>query len=737
MHKIFTRNFLIFTVMLLVGSTALAFGLITGNKDINMATTSVLASYETIKMTETLGAHVENIFYMVDSSAHYQTEQLETLTPYQQNALEHLDKLQSKMPKKGEQYQRLMQIKSTLDKSVSLLNAGKVLNEDELAEITKIRASYNQFYKEFLEAEYTQLDMRLKGLNTRKDHYFTSLLASVIIGTILLFLFNIYLFSAQRKRSATEKILQEMEDRLVLAFEGTDDGIFDWDIRTDKVYYSARFFSMLGYKHKPMHGTLKNFEDLLNPSDKKRVWAYVDLYLSGKIKDYNQEFRLKHANGEWVWINARAKGLFDEEGNCYRMVGAHTDISQSKRTQAILKSQKEAAEKANQAKSEFLAHMSHEIRTPLTAISGIVEILNDKKNQLQEKQRKLIETLRSSTDSLKDLINDILDFSKIESQEIVLDNTSFSLHDLLTDVINMMSVRAKEKGIEFSYDDSETESYQFYGDRLRLRQILVNLITNAIKFTDKGKVTVKASIDTNRKGTETLVVDVKDTGIGIKKEDQSLIFEKFKQADTSVSRRYGGTGLGLPISRNLAQIMGGDIALTWSEAGKGSKFTLRLPIRYEEIMPQSTTDIPKTKENLDKKLKKKAEEGVKILVVEDYEGSLIMLGYIFDDLGMSYDVANTGFEALELWQNTYYDLILMDVQMPEMDGFTATKKIRMIESSNKFTRTPIIGMTAHALVEDWDKCFEVGMDTYLVKPIIEKDLKREILKFLETKKKAA
>ncbi|MGB0720644.1 MAG: ATP-binding protein, partial [Bdellovibrionales bacterium] len=481
---------------------------------------------------------------------------------------------------------------------------------------------------------------------------------------------------------------------------------------------------MLGYDRSATIGTTQDFKDFLHPEDIDAVWSYVDQYLAGELSEYRQEFRMKHQSGRWVWIQSRAKGLFDRDGKVYRMVGAHTDITHIVKAREKLEQEKHAAESANLAKSEFLAHMSHEIRTPLTAISGIAEIFEKTKDHLNDKQKMLVSTLLSSTSSLKDLINDILDFSKIESGELELDEEAFELAEVFESVISMMALKASEKGVSFVFDYNTLKDVDFYGDAKRIRQILVNLINNAIKFTDEGGVTIKSEIE-DRDGHDYLRIDVADTGIGIAPENFDLVFERFKQADSSVSRKYGGTGLGLPISRNLAQLMGGDIFLS-SEAGNGSTFTLLLPMTLSKKneTKQETTKNKKLNEQLSAALTGES----KILVVEDYEGNIVVLSYILEDIGAHFDIARTGGEALAFWKDNHYDMVLMDIQMPEMDGFTATKEIRRLEKQKKLDHTPIIGMTAHALVGDKDKCIEAGMDSYLPKPIVETDLKREILK---------
>jgi len=246
-------------------------------------------------------------------------------------------------------------------------------------------------------------------------------------------------------------------------------------------------------------------------------------------------------------------------------------------------------------------------------------------------------------------------------------------------------------------------------------------------IADHGSVTVQAIIE-NRSGNDFLRIDVADTGIGIAAEDFGLVFERFKQADASVSRKYGGTGLGLPISRNLALLMSGDIIVN-SRLGIGSTFSLLLPASTSAEKPgryASGDDLRK----INSEIRSCLTSETRLLLVEDYEGNIVVISYLLDDLGLIYDTARTGIEALELWNKYHYNVVLMDIQMPEMDGFTATREIRNAEKLKNMSHTPIVGMTAHALVGDKDKCIEAGMDAYLSKPIVEADLKKELLKYL-------
>ena len=286
---------------------------------------------------------------------------------------------------------------------------------------------------------------------------------------------------------------------------------------------------------------------MVHEDDREQVEKYAREYIDGNLSEYVQEFRMKHASGRWLWIQSRAKGLFDKNNKAYRVVGAHSDITHVKQAQEKLKADKEEAQSANRAKSEFLAHMSHEIRTPVTAISGIAEILQKQSDTLNEKQQQLVKTLNSSTLSLKELINDILDFSKIESGEIELDQEEFELDKIFEQTISMMAIKANEKGVSFVFDYEIDKSDTLIGDGMRVRQVLVNLIGNAIKFTDDGGVTVKAYYE-DRDGADYLRVDVTDTGIGIPEDKCKRVFEKFSQVDESATRKHDGTGLGLSIS---------------------------------------------------------------------------------------------------------------------------------------------------------------------------------------------
>ncbi|MEC8665254.1 MAG: ATP-binding protein [Pseudomonadota bacterium] len=742
MDKVLVRNFLIFVVILVACSGSLMYSMITGDKQLDKTDDLVMESHDIIATSEQLSTLIEGM--LAAQRGFLLTGEEEFLEDYELkkgDVSNHLATLNELTDSDPSQQSRLAEIRSyftDFSKELELRaqtfapQVDKTFLED-VEIVDSLKNNITRINADILEEQYQILDERFDSLENTKTQYLNTLLISISIGTALLLIFNSFLLRAQRSRNVVEASLKDTEQRFMLAVEGTEDGIFDWDIKNDQIFYSRRFFEMLGYDQKAGNGTIEDAKDLIHPDDVDQVMAYVEQYLNAELSEYRQEFRMKHSSGRWVWVQSRAKGLFDENGNATRLVGAHTDITHMVKTQEKLAAEKEQAESANRAKSEFLAHMSHEIRTPLTAISGIAEILDKRKDNMDDKQQQLIGTLLSSTSSLKDLINDVLDFSKIESGELELEVTDFEPGKLFEEVISMMAVKANEKGISFVFEYEALKNKSFHGDPVRMRQIIVNLISNAIKFTDDGGVKISTEIE-ERDGKDFLRINVSDTGIGISPENFDLVFEKFKQGDSSVSRKYGGTGLGLPISRNLAKLMGGDIFLS-SEAGKGSTFSLIIPYKTTETVIEQ--DKGKTSKKLDDKIKASLNGESKALLVEDYQGNIVVISYILEDIGITFDVANTGVEALELWQNNHYDVVLMDIQMPEMDGFTATKEIRSLEKRKKLDHTPIIGMTAHALVGDKDKCIEAGMDAYLPKPIVEADLKKEILNQIQQQKKAA
>ena len=381
---------------------------------------------------------------------------------------------------------------------------------------------------------------------------------------------------------------------------------------------------------------------------------------------------------------------------------------------AALKSAVEKSESANVAKSEFLANMSHEIRTPMNAIYGVTQLLET--SPLNERQQQYIGILKRSSDALLAIINDLLDISKIESGKIQLERRPFSLVDVIDEVVNISSAQAKEKGLTLKVDSNCARGTRYLGDAARLRQVVMNLVSNAVKFTTAGSVTIRLRCSALGGDAEAVSLSVIDTGIGIAPEQQRSIFEKFVQADNTISRKYGGTGLGLSITKTLVELMRGTIEVH-STPNEGSSFTVRLRlVRAGAADPAGQTlaasSAPFTN------------GPPHVLVVDDYEPNIILTTAFLETWGYSVDSAISAAAALEKVKTGRYNAILMDIQMPNSSGLEVTQKIRAFERENALPRTPIIAMTAHALVGDRERCLNSDMDDYIAKPFAAHELKQ-------------
>ena len=441
-------------------------------------------------------------------------------------------------------------------------------------------------------------------------------------------------------------------------------------------------------------------------TDPQRAEAGIKRVLREKsVTDY--ELTARARDGKQTVVSYNATTFYDRNRRLEGVFAAARDVTERKRVELELQQAKADAESASRTKSDFLASMSHEIRTPMNSIMGVADLLA--KTTLTPEQDKYVQIFRRSGDNLLNLINDILDLSKVEASQLELEQTGFSLNDHLDKAIEMVAPRAQEKGLSLVWEIAPDVNTGLVGDPTRLRQVLLNLLGNAIKFTNSGEVSLRVGRDPDSAAPTALLFKVSDTGIGISTAQQARVFERFTQADSSTTRRFGGTGLGLTISKRLVELMGGRIWVE-SEVGKGSVFSFAVPFeRWVAVERPVAATVGTGVEP--------ALPALRILLAEDSpDNCTITLAYLADT-PYRVEIAVTGAIACEMFEAGPYDLVLMDRQMPVMDGLTATRTIRAWETANNRPPTPIIALTASALKGDRETCLEAGCTAYLTKPI--------------------
>ncbi len=549
----------------------------------------------------------------------------------------------------------------------------------------------------------------------------------------------------------TELLEREEHTRLVVEAAGM--GTWDWHVPSGAVQYNARFAEMLGFTAEEFEPRLETWIDLLHPDDRVAVIATLTDHVEGRTAEFRREHRQRRKDGTWAWTLGIGRVIErGRTGAAIRATGINLDISEMKELESeLLRSHVETArshallletnrfledatvrandmaaqaEMASHAKSEFLANMSHDIRTPLTAILGYTDILRDELPAVSAESRTAgaIDTIKRAGEHLLVVINDVLDLSKIEAGRLVIEHVESGLPQLLQDVHLMMETRTSAKGVVLETTLDSPIPDRILSDPTRLRQILMNLVGNAAKFTEAGRVSVRAAV-VHRDDAETpiLRIAIEDTGPGMTRIQAKRLFQPFTQADASVTRKHGGTGLGLTICRRLSGLMKGTVALEYTAPGHGSRFVLELPLlpAVDAVLIDrlDAADVVASSAGGVAAAALTGSLSGRILLAEDGEDNRRLITYHLTRAGADVTVVENGQLALDLIEASQregrqFDLLVTDMQMPVMDGYTLARSLRKLG-----LRIPIVALTAHAMAEDRQKCLDAGCDDYLSKPI--------------------
>ena len=606
-----------------------------------------------------------------------------------------------------------------------------IYNETSLRQMSEFEEKYSLRNKD-QQLQMITKESKVKELQIRTQRYIIYIVTSLSLTILTLFLV-FYVRARTNKRAkkileaknvhiTEQKIvlekaiaeLKENEEKHVSLVKNIQDGIFV--IQDNKIrFVNESFCKISGFSEEEVFDL--DFLQLIHPDDKERIETNYRKRLAGENVPNSYELKIIHKRGRSVYLSLSV-GVINYLGKPAH-IGTIKDITTLKKHESELIKQKEKAEKATQSKSLFLAGMSHEIRNHMHSIIGISEMIGETK--LTPEQKEYFNIIHTSGNELMNIINEILDFSKIEAGQVVLENMDFNVRELVAKVISMHEIQARQSGLYLKTDFQETIPVTLSGDPGRISQILINLVSNAIKFTDTGGVTIRVS----HKSSSKMVTDIDliaskvkfeviDTGVGISEESQDKLFKPFSQTHVAVQRKKGGTGLGLAICKQLVEMMDGEIGIL-SNINKGSNFwfTVILPVSEKIAITDTSVNIRETN------VKKRA---AKIIVVEDNLLNQQLIVNILVKDGYRVAMAENGKVGFDLYKANHYDIVLMDIQMPVMDGIQATRLIRDYEIRNKLKKSIIIAVTAHTKDGEKQKLIDAGMDLYLSKPFSNSEL---------------
>lgn len=502
--------------------------------------------------------------------------------------------------------------------------------------------------------------------------------------------------------------------RLSLVARNANDSIFLCDSDGLIVWVNAAFTRLTGYS--PSEAVGRRAGDLLDGPHKNSETTRAMAQALKNGEPYRGELRNVSKDGREIWIETNQVPIFDSERRVETVIAIERDVTEARNHAREVAKARDRAEMGARAKAEFLANMSHEIRTPMNGIIGMADLLNE--TELAPAQRTYAETIKNSADGLLTIINDVLDLSKLDAGKLILHPVDFELKACFSDVMMLFGPQAQTKDIQLHLELADNLPTHVHADEARLRQLLMNLVGNAVKFTESGRVTLAVTCREDTRGS-VLEIVVADTGIGISQKELDGIFARFNQAQSSTTRRYGGTGLGLTISKMLTGLMGGTIDVS-SEPGKGSRFALTLPVcapqRPARPVGRNMPDLDKI-EDL---------RGKRLLVAEDNRVNRLLVEKYLADIPVELSFAHNGAEAVDMARRDRPDIILMDMSMPEKSGIEAARDIRDIKT---MAQPVIVALTANAFASDRAACLEAGMDGFLTKPIRRSELLSELLRF--------